>query len=81
MAKYLVSTTEVYRVDDETEAEALIESAKQDGSYVLTKYNRELKERKNKGEVIDSWVKCVLVKTFGNEKNPEECYEINIKYE
>ena len=50
MAKYLVSTTEVYRVDDETEAEALIESAKQDGSYILTKYNRELKERKSKGD-------------------------------
>ena len=35
MSKYLVSTTETYRVDTESEATKAIEEAKQDGSYVL----------------------------------------------
>ena len=52
MSKYLVSTTETYRVDTESEATRAIEEAKQDGSYILGKYTSEHKERKSKGEVI-----------------------------
>jgi hypothetical protein len=70
MAKYLITTTEVYRVDSEGEVEAVIAEAKADENFVLTKYNREYKERKQKGEVIDSYYKVSLVKAFTEEKDP-----------
>lgn len=71
MAKYLITTTEVYRVDTEHEVEALIAEAKEDPTYTLVKYNREFKEKKSKGEVIDSWYKVSLVKGFTDEKDPD----------
>ena len=71
MSKYLVSTTETYRVDTESEATRAIEEAKQDGSYVLGKYTSEHKERKSKGEVIDEWRRVLITKEFCDEKEPD----------
>lgn len=79
MSKYLISTTEVYRVDNAAEAKELIEIAKQDNTYVLGKYTSENKERKSKGEVIDEWVKVTLVKKFTDEKDPTD--QVSIIYE
>ena len=79
MSKYLITTTEVYRVDDEIEVQNLIEEAKHDPMYTLIKYNREYKEKKSKGETVDEWYKVTLVKSFNNEKEPER--RINISYE
>lgn len=70
MAKYLITTTEVYRVDTENEVENLITEAKEDTSFNLIKYNREHKERKKGGEIIDEWYKVTLVKGFTDEKDP-----------
>ena len=50
MAKYLINTTEVYRVDTEEEATELIEEAKKDSQYTLSKYSSVQKERKSGGE-------------------------------
>lgn len=52
--KYLLETTENYRVDNEDNAKELIEKAKIDNHYILKKYNVQYKERKMKGEVIDT---------------------------
>lgn len=71
MSKYLISTTEVYRVDNDTEAEKLIAEAKNDNKYELKKYNCENKVRKSKGEIEDEWVKVTLTKTFTDEKEPD----------
>ena len=71
MSKYLVSTTETYRVDTENEATRAIEEAKQDGSYILGKYTSEHKERKSKGEVIDEYWKLTLTKLFNDIKEPD----------
>ena len=79
MSKYLISTTEVYRVDSEAEAKELIEQAKVAPEYGLAKYTSEYKERKQKGEIIDEYYKVTLVKRFNNEKEPEA--DINIIYE
>ena len=68
--KYLLNTTEVYRVSSEAEAEALINAAKIESGYILSKYSSQFKERKQKGEVIDSYFKVTLVKEFNNEKEP-----------
>ena len=79
MSKYLVSTTETYRVDTENEATRAIEEAKQDGSYVLGKYTSEHKERKSKGEVIDEYWKLTLTKLFNDIKEPDSI--VNVGYE
>ena len=77
--KYLITNTEVYRVETEEEAELLINEAKADTKYVLTKYNCEKKERKQKGEAIDSYFKVSLVKSFNDEKDPME--SVSVSYE
>jgi hypothetical protein len=78
--KYLVRTTEVYRIDTENEAKAFIESQKERAeNYVVSKYSSEYKEKKTKGEVIDSWFRVTIVKDFNDEKEPD--YEVTISYE
>ena len=79
MSKYLVSTTETYRVDTENEATKAIEEAKQNGSYVLGKYTSEHKERKSKGEVIDEYWKLTLTKLFNDIKEADTL--VNVSYE
>lgn len=65
--KQLLKTTDVYRVNDETEAIELIErfrnSQAADG-YTLTKGSYVLKTKKNKGEVVDSWAIATVERTF-----------------
>jgi len=81
MSKYLVSTTETYRVDTESEATRAIEEAKQDSSYILGKYISEHKERKSKGEVIDEYWKLTLTKLFNDIKNPDSIVNVNYEVE
>lgn len=76
--EYLVSTTEVYRVDDEASATSLIEKAKHDSMYELVKYSSVKKEKKQKGEIIDEWYQVSLTKKFNDEKDPISV--VNIKY-
>lgn len=77
MAKYLVSVSETYRVDSETEAVRLIEDAKQSDKYQLSKYTNEKKEVKQKGEVVDEYYKIVLQKTINDIKDPWSDLEIH----
>jgi len=77
--KYLINTTEIYRVSSEEEAAALIQKAKEESGYTLSKYSTQYKERKQKGEVIDYWWKVTLIKEFNNEKEPERDVEITYK--
>ena len=79
MAKYLVSTVETYRVDTEAEATKAIEEAKNENSYVLSKYTSEHKEQKSKGEVVDEYWKLSLTKLFNNIKEPDSV--VTIEYE
>lgn len=79
MSKYLIKTTEEHRADSASEAEALINAAKADTRYELTKYSSVYKERKQKGEVIDSYFIVTLVKTFDDPRNP--CGEASISYQ
>ena len=76
MAKYLIRTTEMYRVDSESEAKALIEAAKRDHNYTLSKYSNEYKCAKAKGEIVDEWRRVVLVKDFTAEKTPDISTEV-----
>ena len=64
MAAEIVKITEEYIVDTEEEAKALIEKAKEDTSFELIKYSSDKKEKKSKGEVVDSWYSLKLTKKF-----------------
>ena len=79
--KYLVKTVETFRVATETEAKQIIEDAKKDKHFSLTKYLSEYKEQKQKGEVIDSWYRITLTKEFNEEKSPESYVEITYETE
>lgn len=70
MSKYLLNVKETYRADTETEAAELIAQAKASIGFTLDKYDCTFKERKAKGEVIDSYYKVSLTKVFDNEKEP-----------
>ena len=74
--KYLIETTEEYRVDSEDEAKVVVENAKKTSSVV--KYNCVYKEKKSKGEVVDSWYRVTIVKRWDNEKEP--CGSTSVSY-
>lgn len=78
MAKYLIKTTEEYRVDSEVEAADLINGAKADHRYVLSKYSSVKKETKQKGEIVDEYFIVTLVKVFDNAKEPHG--EASVEY-
>ena len=75
--KYLIQTVETYRVDKEDEAKRMIEEAKSDNHFILKKYSSEYKEKKQKGDVIDTYYKVTLTKAFTDEKEPEFRTEIS----
>lgn len=69
MARQLLKTTDVYRVDTEEEAVAMITNAKDDQlqyGYTLTKSGYAIKTKKQKGEIVDSWAVVSLEKTFND---------------
>ena len=68
--KFLVRVVETYRVADEDEAKQLIETAKKDRNFELTKYSSEYKCKKSKGEVVEDWYRVTLTKDFTEEKEP-----------
>lgn len=77
MSKWLLRTTEVYRTDSDEEAKELIEKAKKDTMFELTKYSSEYKEVKQKGEVTGEFYLVSLSKTFNDQKEPAAHIKIN----
>ena len=76
--KYLITTTEVYRVDTEEQVKQIIEEAKTDNHFIVTKYTSQYKERKQKGEVVDSWYRVSITKKWDEEKEP--CGATKVSY-
>lgn len=63
----LIKTTDVYRAADEEEAVRAIEMFKNNQlneGYTLTKSGYVLKNKKSKGEIIDSWAVLTIERTF-----------------
>lgn len=79
MSSYLIKVTEQYRCDTEAEAKNLIEEAKQNHQYTVTKSSSEIKTLKQKGEIVDEWRKVLITKEFTSEKEPG--YTIMPNYE
>ena len=67
MSKMINQITEVYRVDTEEEVQAFNEQLKEaaiEEGYVLKSYAYTLKEKKLKGEVVDSAFVVKVVKEY-----------------
>ena len=65
--RQLLKTVDTYRVEDEEEAMSLIEEFKNNqmaDGYSLTKSGYVLKNKKSKGEIIDSWAIATIERTF-----------------
>lgn len=77
--KYLISTTETYRINSEEEVKTFLEELKKDNSFTIKKYSSIKKELKQKGEVVDEWIRFTVTKEFNSEKEPYDV--IDITYE
>ena len=73
---YLIETTEIYRVDTENDAKELVEEAKR--TSTVAKYSCVYKEKKAKGEVVDSWYRVSITKKWDEEKEP--CGATKVSY-
>ena len=65
--KILLKTVDTFRVEDEEEAVRLIEEYKDKQAsegYSLTKSGYVLKNKKSKGEIIDSWAVVTVERSF-----------------
>lgn len=63
----IMKQTDEIRVETEEQAKALIESFKEkarEEGYEIVKYTSTLKEKKSKGEIIDSYVLVQIVKRW-----------------
>ncbi|OQA73198.1 MAG: hypothetical protein BWY33_01777 [Candidatus Dependentiae bacterium ADurb.Bin246] len=79
MARYLIKTVETYRVDTEDEVASFIEELKSNSSYDLVSYKSKRKEKKEKGEVIDTWCQVQVVKEIDDEVYPVNCICYGLK--
>lgn len=68
--KFLIQTTEIFRCDSEQEAETFLKDMKKDKNYEITSSTVAKKEVKQKGEVVDSYIKLTVKKVYNEEKDP-----------
>ena len=73
---YLIETTEIYRVESEDDAKELVEEAKR--TSTVAQYSCIYKEKKAKGEVVDSWYRVSITKKWDEEKEP--CGATKVSY-
>lgn len=71
--KYLINKTEIYRCDTEEEAKAFIEELKAQGLCVVSS-TIQMKERKQKGDVVDEWIRLTVKTVYNDEKEPDFPY-------
>lgn len=70
MSRYLIKTTEYYRVDTVSEVEQFHQELKTDGNFILDSFGYKQKEVKQKGEVVDEYCYVTVKKVFTDEKYP-----------
>lgn len=72
--KYLITRTDIYRCDTEEEAKAFIQDLKDAGNCVISS-TIQMKDRKQKGEVIDEWTRLTVKTVYNDEKEPDTPFE------
>ena len=76
---YVIRTTETYRVPNEEAVKKLLEELKSNRMFEIVKYSSIKKERKEKGEIVDEWIRLEVVKVFNDEKEPIS--EVQVRYD
>lgn len=79
MSRYLVKTTDVYRVDTLAEVEEFHTELKNNPKFELDSFGYKQKQVKQKGEVIDEYCLVTVKKVFNDEKEPMS--NIDVMYE
>ena len=79
--KYLTSVVETYRLPNDEAVKVFLEELKRDPAFTITKYSSTKKATKQKGEVVDEWVRFTVTKAFNNEKEPDSVITINYEVE
>ena len=78
VTKSLIKSTNEVRVETESDADAfheeLEEEARKNG-YVLSNFNKTLKQKKSKGEVLEEYYQIKYTFTFNDLKNPNSCLD------
>lgn len=67
--KILLSTTDIYRVDSEEDAKALIEEIKEEANendYIVDSYSSTRKEKKKKGEIIAEGYQVKITRKYSD---------------
>ena len=75
--KYLINTTDVYRVETVEDAERLHEELKNDNNFVLASFGYKTKYIKVKGEIVEEYQLVTAKKVFNAEKEPDRVVEIS----
>lgn len=74
MIKSLIKSTNEIRVETKSDCDELRKSVYQDAkeqSYDVTGWTESLKQKKEKGEVVEEWYICKYTLTFNDPKEPE----------
>lgn len=78
--KYLICSTDVYRVDTIEEVEKLHKQLLADNNFELLSFGYKTKNIKQKGEVVEEWQLVTAKKLFNEEKEPISHIDINYSY-
>ena len=77
--KYLLSSTDVYRVPTVADVEKLHEELSKDTNFTLTSFSYKTKYIKIKGEIVEEYQVVSAKKVFNEEKDPTN--SINVRYD
>ena len=75
--RYLTKVVETYRLANEQEVENFLKELKEDDRFQIAKYSSVKKERKEKKEVVDEWIRFEVTKLFNDEREPIDDIIIN----
>lgn len=78
MARYLTKVVETYRLPNEVAVEEFLKELKADSHFEVAKYSSTKRQKKQKGEIIDEWIRFEVTKIFNEESEPDS--EIVIDY-
>ena len=77
--KFLICSTDTYRVNTVEEVEQLHEDLKQNPAFTLASFSYKTKYIKEKGEIVEEYQLVQAKKIFADEKEPES--DVSIIYE
>ena len=79
MNKYLLTSTDTYRVETVEDVEALHEELKNNPRFQLVSFSYKTKYIKEKGEIIGEYQVVSAKKVFNDEKEPIS--EVQVRYD